>query len=101
MGTMSQRRKLSGRGRVIAAGVSIGAAGVLAAAMAISDNTASASPAPAISASTGSPSPDSGYQPDDRGSTYTPSTPSSNSGSTGSSSTPSQQPQPHTRSGGS
>jgi hypothetical protein len=99
MGEMSQRRKLSTRGRVIAAGLSIGAAGVLATAMAIGDHTASASPSPAISANTASPSTDRGYEPDDRGSTSTPSTPGSNSGSTGGTYTPT--PQPRTRTGGS
>src|SRR3954447_27009373 len=44
MAAVAPRKKLSTRGRVLAAGLSIGAAGVLAGAMAISDHTASATP---------------------------------------------------------
>jgi hypothetical protein len=89
MAAMTQRKKLSTKGRVIAAGLSIGAAGVLAGAMAISDHTASASPSTvANDAGISSPS-------------ATPYTPSQQ---TPSQQTPSQQTpsfQPHTRSGGS
>ena len=84
MAAMSQRRKLSTKGRLIAAGLSIGAAGVLAGAMAISDHTASASP-PTVANDAGLSSPSA--------TPYTPSQP-----------TPTQQTptfQPHTRSGGS
>ena len=92
---MSQRRKLSNRGRVIAAGLSIGAAGVLATAMAITDSSAGTTPA-TITNDAGTAS---------SGSTASPYTPSY----TPSQQTPAQQVptrqtptfQPRTRTGGS
>ncbi len=94
MAAMSQRRKLSTKGRLIAAGLSIGAAGVLAGAMAISDHTASASP-PTVANDAGLSSPSATpYTPSQQTPTQpTPTQP-----------TPTQQTptfQPHTRSGGS
>jgi len=91
---VNQRKQLSTKGRIIATGLSIGAAGVLAGAMAVTDHTATASPAPdVVNAGTGdsglsSPSP----------APYTPSQQSPTQ------QTPTQQTptfQPHTRTGGS
>ena len=48
MAAMNQRKKLSAKGRILATGLSIGAAGVLAGVMAITDHTASASPSPDV-----------------------------------------------------
>ena len=94
MAAMAQRRKLSTKARVIAAGLSISAAGVLAGAMAISDHTASASPSTVVNdAGLSSPS----------ATPYTPSQPAPTQ-QTPTQQTPTQQTptlQPHTRSGGS
>lgn len=98
MAAMNQRRKLSTKGRIVATGLSIGVAGVLAGAMAITDHTASASPAPdVVDAGTS----DSGVS-NPSAAPFTPQqTPSQPAPSV---TTPAQQAptlQPHTRSGGS
>ena len=93
MAAMNQRKKLSTKGRIIATGLSIGAAGVLAGAMAITDHTASASPAPVVDAGTS----DSGVS-SPSAAPFTPSQPQ-----TPAQQAPAETPtfQPHTRSGGS
>jgi hypothetical protein len=91
------RRKLSMRGRVVAAGLSVGVAGVLVGSMAAGDHTASASHATtapnssdsATGVSGGSAQPYNPYSNDDL-----------SSRDTGGAAAPSA-PQPHTRSGGS
>ena len=91
MARMSERRKLSTRGRVIAAALSVGVAGTLAGVMAATDSTADTTSTPVTNdAGISSPS----------GSSATPFTPSQQ---TPTQQTPTQQPtfQPHTRSGGS
>ena len=99
MVAMNQRKKLSTKGRIIATGLSIGAAGVLAGAMALTDHTATASPAPdVVNAGTG----DSGLSSPSQA-PYTPSqqNPAQQSPTQ---QTPTQQTptfQPHTRTGGS
>jgi hypothetical protein len=91
------RRKLSMRGRVVAAGLSVGVAGVLVGSMAAGDHTASASrPTTAPDRSDAATGFDGGSaQP------YNPSSnDDSSSRDTGGAAFPSA-PQPHTRSGGS
>lgn len=88
MDKMTARRKLGTRGRLVAVGLSVGAAGVLAGAMAITDASGDAAPA-TITNDVGLSS--------SSGTTATPYTPSSPN-------TPVQQTPtfpPHTRSGGS
>ena len=99
MAAMNQRKKLSAKGRIIATGLSIGAAGVLAGAMAITDHTASASPSPdVVDAGTS----DSGVS-SPSAAPFTPTQPDP-AQQTPSQQTPAQQTptfEPHTRSGGS
>ncbi len=94
------RRKLSTQGRIVAAGLSIGVAGVLAGFMAAGDHTADASQ-PAVSDGTGSvDSPVSGAP-----SSVYPSPYDGSGGTSGTSGTtgdvPQYSPQPQTRTGGS
>ena len=99
MAAMNQRKKLSAKGRILATGLSIGAAGLLAGAMAITDHTASASPSPdVVDAGTS----DSGVS-SPSAAPFTP-TQQDPAQQTPSQQTPAQQTptfEPHTRSGGS
>jgi hypothetical protein len=89
------RRTLSTRGRVLAAGLSVGVAGVLVGSMAAGDHTAGAShPASVRDPAGPAAGVDGSAQP------YNPSDDDSSSQDTGNSSAPAP-PQAHTRSGGS
>jgi hypothetical protein len=95
MARMSERKRLSTKGRVIAAALSFGVAATLAGIMAATDSVADTTTSPVINdAGLSSPGGSSG------GSAATPFTPSQPAPTQAA---PSQQPtfQPHTRSGGS
>ena len=96
MARMSERKKLSPKGRVVAAALSVGVAASLAGVMAATDSTADTTSTPVTNdAGLSSPS----------GSSASPFTPSQQTPTQQSPTqqTPTQQPtfQPHTRSGGS
>jgi hypothetical protein len=95
------RRKLSTQGRIVAAGLSLGVAGVLAGFMAAGDHTADASQPASVNGTGSVDSPTRGSP-----SSASPATPYDGSGdSRGTSGTtnddPQHSPQPQTRTGGS
>jgi hypothetical protein len=102
---VTTRRQLGTRGRAWVAGLSVGAAGILAAAMALTDHAADASP----SRSARSPGVEDGgasFDPSARSAPALPYSPgesvgSGNSGASGASGATPVAPQPHSRTGGS
>ncbi len=109
------RRKISNRGRILAAGLCVGATGLLAGLMAATDDTGNASAGtssritdPAsqpVTGTNGSSSYDGGFDADGDGRVGDPGGFSDGSGSSGTSANGTTQqpsfPQPNTRSGGS